>query len=149
MNLAFCIILHWNCRPTLLVWGHVAEHVEQKFVIDLDIWNFDGDLSIETAAYLGENRIYCSRNETSVFVVLSAACHSESFSSRCLTVAHNCAVNSIDYSRDGLLTAVLKNVFLRGVVHQFVKFELPRFGLIVNMAAVLILRNLNCDSLMK
>ena len=74
-----------------------------------------------------------SRNDSSVFEVWSSSIHGESFTCTCLSVAHDCSVVSIDDRLDNILGAVRKDVFLRSVMHYFVKAELPRFLLIVNV----------------
>ncbi len=117
VNITFCVILDRDSGTTLLMRWDLAEHIEKKFVINLYVWNLDSDLSVETAANLRENCVYSARNQSSVFVVLGAARHSKGFSSSSLAVAHNSAVDAIYNSGDSLLAAILKNVFLWGIVH--------------------------------
>jgi hypothetical protein len=78
---------------------------------------------------------------------LSAACHSKSFPSSGLSVAHNGAIDAVDDIGYGFLAAVFKNVFLAGVVHQLVELELPCFRLIVYMAAMFVFGDFNRYSL--
>ena len=48
---------------------------------------------------------------------------------------------------DDLVSAVLENVVLAGVVKDFVKFEFPRLGLVVDDALVGVLWDAHSDSL--
>ena len=124
-----------------------AEHVEKKFVVDLDVWNPDSDLSIETAANLRENITDCSWNKTSIFVVLSAASHCECLSSSGLTVAHDGTVYTVYDRGNCFLATILKDVFLGSVVHQLVKFKLPGLSLIIDMTSMFVFWNRYFNSL--
>ena len=84
---------------------------------------------------LGETLMDSPRNDSSVLEIGSCSIHGESFSSSSLPIAHNSAIISINDRFDNLFSAVRVNVFLRGVMHYLVEFELPRLLLIVDEAA--------------
>lgn len=96
---------------------NVTQKIKEQLVVNFNIWNFDSDLGIETAANFLENIIDSTRNQTSVFVVLSAACHCECLSRGSLSIAHDSAIVAVDDRGDSFLSAVGKDVFLRSVVH--------------------------------
>ena len=126
---------------------HIRQHVEEQLIVDLNVGNLHGDLSIETATHLRKNVIDGSRNNATVLVVLRAARHRECLTSACLTVAHNSAIITVDDRGNSLLRAILEHVLLAGIVHQLIELELPVLCLIVDVAAMLILRNLHLDGL--
>lgn len=146
-DLAHGILLDSHARASLLSRRGLRKHVEHQFIVDLDKRNFDRDLVIETAANLREDLVDSAWNQSSVLVVGSGATHGEGFASTGLTVAENGAVEAIDDFVDGLLSTVLKDLFLGSVMHDLVEFECPLLLLVVYHAGALVFCHCNSDSL--
>jgi hypothetical protein len=145
-------LLHCGIESSSFLWGvlHLLHHLERKLQIRSiheEVWNFYSDLGVETATHLWKNCVDCSRDQTTILVVLSASCHGESFTSSSLTIAHNGTVYAVNYSGNGLLAAIFKNVLLACVMHQLIELELPCFSLIVYMPSMLVFGDLYRNSL--
>ena len=140
MNLSLGIVLDSYSIALLFAGGDIWNQIEHELIIDLEIGYSDRVFVIETTANLLENMADRSRNESSVLVVLHAAAHGESFASSSLTIDHDCAVEPIDHGIDNISWARIEDVFLAGVMKDLVELESPRFLLIINVTAMLVLR---------
>lgn len=147
VHLTFSIIKHWNRSSSLFVRWHIWKHIKKEFIINFNVADFDGNLSIETAADFWKDVVNGAWNYSTVFVVLGASSHGKSLSRPSLSVAHNRWVVTVHNRWNGFLSTVLKYIFLRGVVQKFIKLKLPVFCLIVHMPAMRILWNRHLDCL--
>ena len=140
-------VLHCDGAPWLLVGRHWRQHVEHELVVDFHERDLHRDGIVETAADFRKDRIDAPWHDTSVFVVGSWAGHGERLSGTRLAVTHYSAVESVNHFVYWLLCAVLKDIFLRGVMKNLVEFKFPRLGLVIDHSFASILGNTHCDSL--
>lgn len=94
-----------------------------------------------------ENLINSSWDHTSVLEIWGWSVHCKSLTCTCLSIAHDGTIVSSSNSLDNVLCTVGKDIFLWWVVHDFVKFELPWFLLIINETSICILWNMDSHML--
>ena len=140
-------ILDCNGTAWLLMRRHWSKHVEHELVIDFYKWDLDGYGIVETAANLWEDRIDAPWHKSSILVVGSRPSHGERLSSTCLSITHNCAVETINHFVYRLLCTILKDIFLRSVMKNLVEFKFPCFSLIIDYSFASVFCNTHCDGL--
>ena len=147
MNFTLCIILNRDGITLLFISWNSRNQIEHKFIINLKIRDAYCVFIIKAASNFLENLRNSSRNETSVFIVLHATAHGESFSSSCLTIYHHSSVKSVNYRAHYVSWACIKHVFLAGVMKDLVKFKTPAFLLVVDNTTWFILWNVHINML--
>lgn len=147
LHFASSVVLKCDSSARLLVRWNVRQHVEQQLVVDLEERNAHGDLVIVTATHFREDLIDCSRDQTTVLVVNIRSAHRKCLACSGLAVAHDRCVDAVNYRMDSFLCAEFKHVLLGRVVQNFVVFEFPGLGLVVDYATLLIFGHSHRDCL--
>ena len=83
-----------------------------------------------------KNLIDWSWNDAPIFEIRGCSIHGESFACSCLTITHYSSIVSICYILNNILSAVAENIFLRWIMHDFIKFEFPWLLLIINESSM-------------
>jgi len=146
MHFSLRIVLDRDTRAMLLSWL-LTEEIEERLVVDLEVTDRYCDFLVIVRANLLENLRYSSWNDTSVLEIGRRSIHGEGLSCSSLTIAHDGSVIAAGYRLYYVFGAVVKEVFLRCIVHELVKFEFPRFLSVINMASVRILWDMYTHSL--
>ena len=147
MNFTLCIILNWNSISLLFICGNWRNQIEHKFIVNFKVRDADCIFVIKSASNFLKDVRNCSRNETSVLIVLHASAHSECFSSSSLTINHHSTVKPVYNRANNISCASIEHVFLTRVMKDLVKFKTPAFLLVIDHTSRLILWNVHINVL--
>ena len=141
MHLSSRIVLDCDARPSLWISRLIREQVVNLLVINFQVTDRNCNLLFKLVSNLSKDLSDASWYESTIFIIWRRAIHGEGLACSSLTIAHNCAVEALDHGFDDVFSTVVVYVFLRGIVHDLVKFEFPLFLLVVDETAMGILRN--------
>ena len=134
VHFALGVVLNCDVSAGLFVGRSLAEHVEHEFIVYFGERDLNSNLIVETAADLAKNFVDGARNDTSVLEVRRRPEHRKGFSSASLSIAHDGPVVAVDERADDIISAIIKNVVLGGVVQNLVEFEFPGLSCVVDHA---------------
>ena len=145
MNLSLSIIKNGNVMR-LSSW-FITKQIPHNVIVDLNVADPNSVLLILMSANLLEQLIDGSRNDTTILEVSVGTIHWEGLTSTGLAIAHDGTVVTIGDFGYNILGAILIDIFLGGVMLNFIKFECPNLLLIVDEASMFILRDVDSHML--
>ena len=98
---------------------------------------------IGVAADFLVNLVDGAGNDAAVFIVRRRSVHCKCFACTGLPVAHYGSIVAVGHLLHCLQRAEVKDVLLRGIMHDLVEFELPILSYVIYETSTFIFRNVN------